>query len=309
MNETLKNTTVIDYKYIKKLLKNWKIKDFRFNDKLEVTNPHAIEELEKTANTIIKLIPENLNYMFFNQSLSEMRTAFSDNIFQGAFIQYLLSGSIFNYIQSKKQNPTDEYVVFTNLTLNFLDNFKGFLFSYLSFDTLTGIQKMRILYESYVIFLFINKYKNLVKPFLDHVKIIENKIFRDMPGYKNEDVELLIQKYGYGFLENYGWTKDVITNASDRNLKYMATDVGLDLLDPVYKLTSNFIHTNAFSALIKKLVTPDYLRNYIPIMTSILARQIFFYITSIGTDENEITILNLLLQGMEKTFFPQFDKP
>jgi len=126
-----------------------------------------------------------------------------------------------------------------------------------------------------------------------------------MPGYKNDEIELLIKNYGNDFIKNYGWTKDVIKNTSDRNLKYIASDVGLDSLDQVYKVTSNFIHTNAYSAFLKNQITPNYVRQFIPIMSSILVRHIIFYVSNIYKNENEILILNFLLQGMEKALFPE----
>ena len=38
---------IIDYKYLRELLKNWKIKDFRFNEEGMITNEFAITELKK----------------------------------------------------------------------------------------------------------------------------------------------------------------------------------------------------------------------------------------------------------------------
>jgi hypothetical protein len=157
-----------------------------------------------------------------------------------------------------------------------------------------------------VIFLFINKHKELVKSFLDYTKIIEYKIFRDMPDYENEEINKLKENYENEFYENLGWTKSIIKEKNNRTLAYLAQDVGIDeRMGVIYKLSSNYIHTNAYSAFMKNDINQNYVRIYLPFVADITIRQINMFIKVANKIDRQNEMLSVLLNRLGNILFPE----
>jgi hypothetical protein len=244
-------------------------------------------------------------YTIMGISKIEMDNALKDEFCSNALFICMFCFGIHHYFAKKLNKPTDEELVFSNLTATMLENVKGVIFSYMSNDSLTVIQKIRIVYECYVIFLFINKHKELVKPFLDHTKIIEYKIFKDMPGYENKKTNELKDTYENEFYENLGWTKNVIPEKVNRNLAYLAQDVGIDeQMSVTYKLSSNYIHTNAYSAFIKNAINQNYVRIYLPFVTDITTRQVNIFTKIVNKINYQNEMISILLNRLENILFP-----
>jgi len=169
-------------------------------------------------------------------------------------------------------------------------------------DPLTVIQKIRIIYECYVVFLFLAKHKELATPFLEHIKIIENKIFKDIT-VLDDNEEFLKSKEGY---EYFCWTKNIIKEKANRNLTYLAQDIGIEKeMSLIYKLSSNYIHTNAYSAFIKNAVNQNFVRDYLPFVASIMLRQLIIFVKNVNNIENQNEMINVLLGGIEKVLYHQ----
>jgi hypothetical protein len=193
-----------------------------------------------------------------------------------------------------------------------IDNYQGLLCSYLSGDYVTVLQKSRIIYECYVVFLFIDKHHEnegdeLATAFLDHLEIIQNRIYKNIPikyEINKEKIDDLKKKYGNDFDDNYGWTKSVIHEKGNRNIGFMASEVGMDEMAFFYKLTSNFIHTNAFSINAKKLIDPKTIEAILPLTIDMLINQVAIYIEKVCDKKEEANFISVLLNGLEKTIFP-----
>ena len=210
----------------------------------------------------------------------------------------MFSIGLHHYFTKKIKKPTIEELVFANLSTSILDNIRGLLFSYISEDFLTVIQKIRIVYETYIIFQFLIKYRELIEPFFDHIKIIENKIFKDLPDYNEE---IFINDMSNDFLS---WTKKIIPNRNNRNLGFLAKELGIDKdMSFIYKLSSNFIHTNAYSIFNKTAIDRNYIRSYLPFMSDIMIRQIVTYLKAINKKDYESELISVLLNGLENIFF------
>ena len=230
LNKIKTTGAILDEHYIKNLIKNWKIKDFRYSTEGNVTNEYAIKELNKITEKLISSIQPNLLYTILGLTYGQTTTAYKDKLCTNALFLCMFSFEIHRYFAKKlnKPNKDEEKIVFSNLTVTMLDNVKGIIFSYLSGDTLTVIQKIRIVYECFVLFAFINNHRELVKPFLDHIKIIKHKIFQDIPDYENNEIDALKINYGDEFYDYFGWTKNVIYEKKNRNLAYIAKNIGID---------------------------------------------------------------------------------
>jgi hypothetical protein len=308
--DKIKSTgSIVDEYYIKNLLKNWKIKDFRYNNEGNVTNEFAIKELEKIIEKLLVSIPQNLIYTILGLTHTETITSYKDELCTNTLFLCMFSFGIYRYFAKKinKLKNNEEKIVFSNITATMLDNVKGIVFSYLSGDTLTVIQKTRIVYECCIIFWFINNHKELVKPFLDHIKIIEHRIFKDMPGYENDKIGALKSSYDDEFYDYLGWTKNVISEKKNRNLEYMAKDIGIDgQMSLLYKLSSNYIHTNAYSSFIKNTLDPHYVRIYLPVVSDMLIRQMGMFVRIVNDVEYENELIGILLNRLEELLFHDF---
>jgi hypothetical protein len=221
----------------------------------------------------------------------------------------MLCAAIFGYYADCVKKPSDEQKVIIKLTNTVIDNIIGCLTSYMSGDYLTVIQKLRIIYESYIIFLFINKHKELVSFFLEHIKIIENRIFQDFPDYTPEKTEGSVLDFEQDKNDIFCWAKSIIPDRKDRHLETLAKDVGIDdQLSVFYKLSSNFIHTNAYTAFTRSKITQSYVSDYLPLISTILIRQLLSFIEAVNPITYENQLFTVLLHGIEIQFFPDLFK-
>jgi hypothetical protein len=309
LNNLRQTGNIVDERYIKTMLSKWHIKDFDYNDDGNVSNKYAIKELEKVMGKLVSSIPQNVQYTIIGLNQAETTTAIRDQSCANTLFLCMFSFGIHRHFAKKLRKPDDdkEKIVFSNLTATMLENVKGIVFSYLSGDTLTVIQKLRIAYECCVIFWFINKHRELVEPFLEHIKIVEHKIFRDMPRYDNKKTEELKLEHDDDFSAYLGWTKNVIKEKGNRNLEYMAKDVGFENeMSLLYKLSSNYIHTNAYSAFIKDALDPNYVKIYLPLVSDMLINQISMFTRIVNDVKHENEMIGILLDQLMKTLFPDY---
>jgi len=179
----------------------------------------------------------------------------------------------------------------------------------MSGDYLTVIQKLRMIYESYVIFLFIKKHKELVPSFLEHSKIIENRIFQGFPEYIPEQTEGSILDFDHDKNDIFCWAKSVIPERKDHHLETLAKDVNIDeQMGVFYKLSSNLIHTNAYTAFIRSKITQRYASGYLPFISTILIRQLLAFIEEVNPITYENQLFTVLLHNLEIQFFPALFK-
>jgi hypothetical protein len=305
MQQFINTGVLLDAKFIKKLLSDWKIKDLRISPDGKVMNEYAITELVKLNQKLCAAIPVNTTYAII--SLSRVQSDHSTKDMNCTFTLYLcmLCSAIFRYYANRIKKPSDEQKVLIKLTNTVIDNIIGCLTSYMSGDYLTVIQKLRIIYESYIIFLFINKHKELVPLFLEHIKIIEKKIFQDHSEYVIDQAEISILDFETDKNDIFCWAKSIIPERKERHLETLANDVGIvDEMSVFYKLSSNFIHTNAFTAFIKDRISQSFVSGYLPIISTILIRQLLAFIEAVNPTTYENQLFSVLLHGLELQFFP-----
>ena len=297
MQNLEKSGHIINDKYIKKLLENWNIKEFRFDENGSVTNEYAKKEIGKIFEKIVLSMSFNDMYTIIGMNKMAIDSATKDYLCGNTLSLCMFCFALHNYFIKKLNKPTNEELVFSNLTTSLLENIKGMIFSYMSNDFLTVIQKVRIIYECYVIFLFIDKHKELATPFLDHIKIIENRIFNNKSIYDdNEQLNKLKDDNEY-----LGWTKSIIAEKINRNLAYLAQDVGIDKeISLIYKLSSNYIHTNAYSAFIKNAINKDNIKIYLPFVTDMMIRQICVLLKNINKVNHQNEFINILLNRFQE---------
>jgi hypothetical protein len=309
------NHDIIDQKYIKNILKEWKIKDFGIDENGHIGNKYAQEKIANIIKRIVASMELNKKDYLENKYKTEQK-----NIFAHTFILiimlYRLCESVYLFFIKNIEKSNDELEVLSKMTVYLLNNFRGLLNSYFADDFLTVIQKNRIIYECYVISLFIKKYPELAKDFLNYKEILQYQIVRKE--WKNNISEKRriekIEGLGKNWSEqkgdnfgNYGWTKKIISDKRNRNLEYIVSNLNLDeKLGSVYKLSSNYIHSNSFSAFIhpdKKLSTVS-----MQISTDILINQIIQFMGCVSVNKIHSTLVNSIINTFKNKCFELIDK-
>jgi hypothetical protein len=107
--------TIIDRNYLKNIIKNWRIKDLKQDENGDVQNEYAIAELDKIANKIIDILPQNINYIILRKNNNEIKGVLDNNIFQGIMSLYLICIRLLDYYIFKEKELTNEQTVFQNL--------------------------------------------------------------------------------------------------------------------------------------------------------------------------------------------------
>ena len=303
LNKIKSSTTIIDDIFVKKLLKDWNISDFGIDENGEVTNNYAIEKITKILDIIKSNVPNNINYILLLKNSAEINNAIMNKQFVTGLISLNLCMGIYNYYLSKIDKSDLYFKSLKKLTTSLNNNYQGLIISYLSNDALTVIQKTRMIYENYIISLFISKNKELAEPFLEHRNILLTKILKDIESILDDklpDNINIIDKYGEDFKDNYGWTKSIIKEKENRNLGFMASELGFsDDLSFIYKLTSNIIHTNSFSISIDYKTGSILMNLCMPFITDILIKQTILYVNDIFPNSKEAKLLTIILNKLK----------
>jgi hypothetical protein len=310
------NHDIIDQKYIKNILKEWKIKDFGIDENGHIGNKYAQEKIANIIKRIATSIESNKNDYIKNKFKTEQKNVF-DHTFTLIIMLYRLCESVYLFFTKNIEKSNDELEVLSKLTAYLLNNFRGLLNSYFADDFLTVIQKNRVIYECYVISFFIKKHPELAKDFKDYKEILQYQLVRKewksniSEKRKIEKIEELEKNWseqkGDNF-GNYSWTKKIIADKKNRNLEYIVSNLNLDeKLGSVYKLSSNYIHSNSFSTFKhpdKKLSTVS-----MQISTDILVNQIIQFMGCVSVNKIHSTLINSIIYTFKNRCFDVIDKP
>ena len=271
-DEILKNLNksgnIYNETYINNLIEKWKDKDLHYEKNNVTKNEEINNELDNLINIILKSSQDNLIHLIISKNI-EMGEAIKDEYCSNQLIIYKLSIAIFKYLYKKTEIFTPEKIIFFNLLCSLIDNLTGLLFSYMYNDFLTVMQKFRMVYECFVTIQFIDKYKELVEPFKKHIEYIEDRIL-------GKDTKI----------KDYEWAKSVFPKEKIIKLKMLAKDVGIDeQMNTLYQLSTNYIHINAYSAFHKKPLDKEYIKKYIPTITSLFLIHMNILVKNVSVDK------------------------
>ena len=128
------------------------------------------------------------------------------------------------------------------------------------------VTEWRTLYENYIILMFLEKHRDLIKPFNDHFEICKLVLEQELSLLKNEELadehkkalDELINKYNKTFSDDYGWAYSVIGVSRKGCLEKMYDDCKINkAFRLLYIESCKFTHSTAYSVFFK----PDF--NYI----------------------------------------------
>ena len=270
-----KSRNIFNETYINNLFENWKDKDLQYEENNIIKNEKIKNELDNLIDSIQKSSYDNFNHLIISKYI-EMSEAIKDEYCSNSLIICKLCIAIYKYLYKRTENVTSGKEVFFNLSCSLIDNLTGLLFSYMYNDFLTVLQKFRMVYECYVTIQFIDKHKDnhkeIIELFIKHIEYIEDRI--------------LVKCKGKGNI-NYEWAKSVFPKAKNNiKLIMLAEDIGIDeKMDILYQLSTNYIHINPYSAFQKELLTKDFIKNFIPTITSFFLIQMYILVNNVSVDK------------------------
>ena len=120
----------------------------------------------------------------------------------------------------------------------------------------------------------------------------------------DEKYSEVINKYGDGFTANYGWTKSAIGDKNNRNLGYIAKELGFDdKTTALYRITSSFIHTSSFTLFKKDFLNDVKINALLPMTVDMFVDQIIIYAKIMCKDKKESEFINVLVNGLQTETF------
>ena len=293
----------LNHKYIDKMLKSCGIKLLMEDDEGNIGNPYLKEFITKQIELLLSNIDDNVNKAIEEKLKYEMIFTNIDNNAKYSFFFLSLFSSIYNYLNVKYEKNVIDISALAGIIHNALKQFQSIIFLYLSGNYVSILSQFRILYESSIEFAYINKYKNLIQAFFDHGKLMKYKILENIKELKLEEKIIkneILRQYGEDFIDDYGWTKEIIKERNDRKLITMVKDLTLDKLSVFYKLSSNFIHPNSFSVYSGSSVDKKYVSIFINLSVDMLVNMIILYMYSINCEEKNMVILQNILVTLKQ---------
>jgi hypothetical protein len=311
----LKNTPVFNHQYIRMVLKDCpRVDDLMTDNTGAITNPIIIAYFDKILHSFIDPNNMSCNYMrVFRSHINSNLSQITQN--QNANKLYLLVSlysAIFEYTSKiirkrRVENQDITSIVFNHLIVSALSLFHGIAILYSGGFFYSLISQIRTLYENSVIFLFINKYKNLSQAFFDHGEATQIFLMETMQNLDEKTLSRkndLITKYeGPDYLKPYGWTKEIIKNKDDRILRTLAENVDMGNATPFYKHLSTFIHSDSFSVNSFTKINAEYLAPYISLSSFLLNKVIYFYMELDEIPEIHWICIGNLLDKITKFLF------
>jgi hypothetical protein len=173
-----------------------------------------------------------------------------------------------------------------------------------------------MLYECYVIFMFVKKHPELADDFIEYKKNLQyhmvRKEYKDNISNKEtiekiEDLKMILSEQKDDNFGNYDWTQKIIQNPKDRKLGYMASYLKLDeKLGALYKMSSTYIHSNPFSVF--RQIDKKESKLFMLISIDILVNQITHFVEFICDNKTHYTIINLIINSLKNRWFEISDK-
>jgi hypothetical protein len=289
--------------YFKKKINECGITNFPKNENGEITNQYFNEFIDMEIRSIIAKPFENADFYIKTKIMSEsMRTFFLRDA-QKMFMIYALINSIQIYITSKQKNMDESCKTFTSISEIALQNYLALISLYLSGFDISVVSQMRVLYENYVVFYFLATHKNFIEPFIDHgelTKFVINEEYGDLSHDEQMRKEELIKKYNAGFSKPYSWAKTLFPEKNKIKINDLADCVNITGFDPIYKLASNFIHTNSYVLDYKDGINENYLSQISKCAIGTMVNMYSNLIMQTNYSDKEKNILDYILNGVHK---------
>ncbi|MCL2174978.1 MAG: DUF5677 domain-containing protein [Treponema sp.] len=299
---------------LKLILRDWKY-DLGHDDSGHITNEDAQNEINKIFKSISFDFSSSISHFLKSKFTSEKNNCWN-NLFISSMTLFQMCEAVYNYLKEKSKNENDILKkVLLGLTFNLLNNCKGLLYSFLSNDFLTVFQKNRILYECYVVYMFIEKHPELADDFYGYEDIIKYQIVKSTKdNVSKRDSIKIIKELEINYEENkgknngnFGWTSKVIKDRNDRKFETIVKDLNLDeKLEVMYRISSNFIHSNPYSAFIQ----PDigFAELSLRFSTDVLVNLFVHFTELFCEDKRHKMLIKALLNLSKDVYFQEFDK-
>lgn len=289
--------------YFAKLINECPTNDFNYNSDGVIDNDALSDYLDskisdlknKTLDIVKTCLMEKVEY--------ETEKTFSLSSVENLFFMFSIMQNLFNYLsiqyskQDDKENSTLSQIVANGMMI-----FQSIVSLYQTGCNFSVISQFRSLYENYIVFRYLSKYRQLIKPFRDHFEITKIEMLKESGANLDEKTEELekdlLKKYWEHFNDDYGWTNDVIKNRNEQKLVTMAKDLGLqDYYNPLYKISCKYVHPSAFSVAFNNSQQADdeFLKPFLYAVVELASDHLIYLMQDLPVPEKDrIIIMNLL---------------
>lgn len=298
---------MINENYIKEMLESCTITNFSHDSNGVVLSEELPEYIDIKINEILSLSKQNSEKTIQEKCIYELKTVFTDINAEKLILLFDFTISVFNFLGKKYNTESQQNNILRSLVENSLNQYQSILVSYLSGGYITILSLVRILYENYVLFMYLRKNTVLMQAFIDHAEMIRIKINKEYADIISEEDQSLLnclnEKYGSDFIEDYGWTKDTIQKKEDRKLITMVNECGLKGYSSLYKISCNYIHPSSYSILAGNNKDNPLVFQFIASSVEIVTNSIIHFMRDINCqDKDRILIMNIFYGLREELY-------
>lgn len=298
---------MINEEYISQIVNQCSLSNFQADEKGIIRTDGLPEYVDKIIENTLSNLVENSELLIKDKCLYEIQQSISDFEIQKLALIFRISEAVYNYLIRKYFKKSPENDVFSYLVISAIKQYKSILSENLSGEYISIIAQVRILYENYISYMYIRKYPSLAGPFKDHADIIKIKMQKELGSNfteeENKNYGSLLEKYGKEFLDDYGWTKDIIKERKKRMLITMVKDVGLTDYKALYKISSNFIHPSSFSVFYSDTIQSGILTEFNATSVELMSNHIIHFMEDIKCKEKDRILLMNLIYGLREELF------
>jgi hypothetical protein len=298
---------MINEEYIVKIISECKLSDFTADDKNIVRTDGLPDYVDKIIEDTLGYLVSNSEQLVKDKFIFEIQNSMINIETQKLALFFRVSESIYNYLIRFYYKENITINVFSHFVISAINQYQTILSENLSGGFISVIAQVRILYENFVSYMYIRKYPSLAIPFRDHAEIIKFKLFKELKSNntdeENKEYNILLEKHGEDFIDDYGWTKSIIKNRKERILITMVKDIELIDYKALYKISSNFIHPSSFSIFFNESNQKTFLTAFIATSVEIVTNHIIHFMKDISCKEKDRILLMNLLYGLREELY------
>lgn len=295
---------MIDIELIESILNDCPVTDFSANSQNVIENEELADYINLRTGQLIDAIDRNLSETIVQKHQFEIYSTAKQPVLALCIMLINFVMGIHNYIVIEDVLVNDLNICGSNLMRNIITNFHGYISMIMSGIPEASYAQLRTMYESYIIFRFIQENPELAKPYIDHSVINRVHILRSFSQAKpsddtNKEYEAIVKKYSKVIKENYGWSAVVIEDKKNRNLAGMVRVLGLEAYKPYYVMTSEMIHASSFSVF-NQFDSSEYVPDFSVAAIEILTNSIIHFMKIVGIDENKRLLLMNIIYAIKE---------
>lgn len=286
-------------KFLKQLIEKCPLTDFSANGNVDERSLQLDKYLESFTEDLYSNEPLIIKKLWQESFAKNQLLIIQQSSFLRRCLVFLdVSVAIFNHISSKyiKNKSTTKTAKMLSVQFqNIFNLFKTILILFMNGCFHSVLAEYRTMYESFVITKYLLLHPELISIYKEHADFLVlhiNKMSNNNTPEQEKRYDEFIKKYGNDFSENFGWTKNIITNKKDRKLITLVNEC-------------NYVHPSSFSSISR--IKPNFINPFLQACLYIIDDEMLDYLKESKIPNREGVILRNLLdfifEDINKGFF------